>query len=131
MCVITYLPVALHWDLEHACHCVLPLKKGHSLRLWFGFVMQMLQLRGIKKSEAEIADHHQKKMPFFVCSEVTAKLSELLCLVCNQRLIPVKPGLEDSQASKGSRLSLQPLLYIFSYSIVTKGDMLSWMARGG
>lgn len=91
-CVITYLPVALHWDLECACHCVLPLHKGHSLRLRFGFVMQMLQLRGIKKSEAEIADHHQKKMPFFVCSEVTAELSELLCLVYNQRLIPVNLG---------------------------------------
>lgn len=41
--------------------------------------------------------------------------AELLTLVCNQRLIPVKPGLGDTHAPSGSRLFLQPLCLKVTY----------------
>lgn len=72
MCVITYLPMALHCDLKSVCHYVLSLHEGYLLRLWFCFVMQILQLRegsNIKIVRQRLQITIKRKMPFFVCSE--------------------------------------------------------------
>lgn len=70
MCVITYLPMALHCGLKSVCHYV----------LWFCFVMQILQLRegsNVKIVKQKLQIIIKRKMPFFVCIAVWTALLAL------------------------------------------------------